>query len=828
MKQTILNDGWKLRQLEPARPPAADMLDGSSFAEAEWYPIGTMPAMVHDILQTHEVIEKPWKAGRAEACKWVAETDWLYAVRFTAFEAGGTTYLRFQGVDTIVDIYLNGVLLASRSNMYMPFRLETTGRLQRENILVLHFHSVFREGEPIQSVEKQLVRRSQNNYRTYLGPHPYFSRVGVFGEIVLETEGKGALRELVVNSDIDPSLRNGEIAVQVSGIVAGASSLQIRLIDPEGNDAADARLQIEDAGEFRTKTALDISDPELWWPRGYGDQPLYKVEVKLELFGEELHTLHRTVGFRRIEMPEPLHFKVNGKPVRLWGGDWVAPRWDTAVWDSDRGARLLEIAENGNFNTFRVWGSVESPDDEFYELCDRKGFLLWQDFTDLPLRPEPAAREACREESLHLIKRLKHHPAIFFWCGCNEAAMWNDAEYGGPGGEWPGEAVFNEEVAPICRELDPDRPFLPSSPFYGIDNNDPQDWNTHGYTNLWFVPGYDFLNFASEDTRIAAPPLKSMKRFFAPEDLWPADYNQSVTYGVELPWPETWEKYTFNSSVAVSGKKTGPVELFHDATNAEGLVYRLGMAEAAYYTDTIERQRRGRSADDPGDRRRCGGYLVWKFNDSWPEIYSAKVDYFLEPYLPYYAIRRAYAPVIVSIDIGPYISVWVVNDGGEEISGRLTVKLVHMYENTVTAEVSKDVTVLPDGSAPVIRLDQLGIGSFRREIVIQAELIDSSGYPVARASSLADFDRRLVFPDARITVAMESGDLLLTTDRFARSVFLEGDADGDEFGWLFDDNWFDLLPGETKRVRVLGHHDTGKVTVGAWHSPHRTEIAWQR
>jgi beta-mannosidase len=342
------------------------------------------------------------------------------------------------------------------------------------------------------------------------------------------------------------------------------------------------------------------------------------------------------------------------------------------------------------------------------------------------------------------------------------------------------------------------------------------------------VPGYDFLNFASEDTRIAAPPLKSMKRFFEPEDLWPDGYTQSVTHGVQLPWPETWEKYAFTYSRDPSERKIGPVELFHDATNAGELVYRLGAAEGLYYTDTIERQRRGRPADDDSSRRRCGGYIAWKYNDSWPEIYSAKVDYFLEPYLPYYAIRRAYAPVLVSIEIGTYISVWVVNDSVEQIAGTLTVRLFHMDRNSVTREVSREAVVAPDASTPVLRLDEAGIGSFRREHVVHAELVDPSGRLIARASSLTGIDRRLIFPDAKLTVAVDKGVIVLTTDRFARSVFLEGNADGDEFGWLFEDNWFDLLPGETKRVRVLGRHNSGKITAGAWHSPHRTTVEWRR
>ena len=161
--------------------------------------------------------------------------------------------------------------------------------------------------------------------------------------------------------------------------------------------------------------------------------------------------------------------------------------------------KLFELAENANFNAFRVWGVVESPDDHFYELADERGFMLWQDFTNLPLSADKESIEICKTESAYMIKRLQHHPSVFLWCGGNENALWHHKEYNGPledRGDWPGTAA-TDEIEKIVNKLDPDRYFFPTSPYMGIDPNDPKEGNTHGYTNLWFVPGYDYLNFAS-------------------------------------------------------------------------------------------------------------------------------------------------------------------------------------------------------------------------------------------------------------------------------------------------------------------------------------------
>jgi beta-galactosidase/beta-glucuronidase len=614
--------------------------------------------------------------------------------------------------------------------------------------------------------------------------------------------------------------------------VAGTSTLAVvtvscRVLDPNGQEVAAAtdRVEVADGG-FKTRLQTCVERPHLWWPRGYGDQPLYRVETTLALGNQPHQTESHTVGFRRVAMPQRLHFVVNGVRVRWWGGDWVTPHWHTAVWDRPRAEKLLTLAEQANFNAFRVWGVVESPRDEFYELADAQGFLLWQDFTDLPLRPDERSRAICREEATFLLKRLKHHPSILVWCGGNENAMWHHQEFNRrfeDRGPWPGLAAARE-VGEICQELDPDRYYQPSSPYYGENPNDPQEGNTHGYTNMWFVPGYDHLNFASEDTRIAAPVLHSLKRFMAPEDLWPDDYSPLYTHGDVYPYPKTWLRYTTGSS----WKKTGPVEQFYDASDPASLVYRLGMAEARYYQDTIERQRRGRDATDTSGRRRCGGYLVWKFNDSWPQIYSGKVDYFLEPYHVYYALRRAYAPVLLSFDKGTYIYLWAVNDTPGSVSGTVRIQLFHLDRNEMRREIVRDVSVPPGQSKVLVRLDEAGIGTFRKEHVLHAVLRDASGRSIANAYCLGDIERRITFPDARLDVKVHGDALIISSDKYARSVALEGNAKGDAFGWFFEDNYFDLMPGEEKTVRVLGEHVRGRITAKAWYSPHTTTVEWER
>jgi beta-mannosidase len=811
-----ISSGWKIKSFAPQEELDAKLLGQAARADEGWLDAGLMPATVHDILLRLGKIEAPWLPYGTEKCFWVGQQDWVYAIRFSVEEQGREAKLRFMGIENKVDVYLNGERLASHASK-LPLVVDVSGRLRAENVLVLHCHADFRPG--------QGERRDRGSY---LGPNPAISSVGVFDQIFLETSEGHRFEEVVADAALNEALTRGTVTVDVAGVSRlDAVTLHVRLLDPDGACVGETTVPMAVMdGEFSGRGVLRINRPSLWWPRGYGDQPLYRAEVALVAQERVQEIAYRTLGFRRTTMSEPLHFVVNGVPVFLRGGNWVTPNLMSDVWDTARVDRLFDLAENANFNAFRVWGPAEAPPNAFYEQADARGFLLWQDFTRLPMRSDSKSINACPEKARSMIKRLKHHPSILSWCGCNEAAQWAHEDYNkdfADHGPWGGLAAA-EAVGDVCKELDPARYYQPSSPYFGMNPNDPREGNTHGYTNMWFVPGYDYLNFASEDTRISAPVLHSLQRFMAPEDLWPEGYSTLYLHGNRRPFPATWMPYT----CAESWKKTGPVEQFYDATDAGGLVHRLGMAESFYYQDTVQRQRRGRPAAEQSDRRCCGGYIVWKYNDSWPQVYSAKVDYFLEPKHVYYALRRAYAPLLLSFDFDTYLYLWAINDTREPVTGTVKVQLYHLDQNEFRKEIVHEITVPPGQSKVVVRLDQASIRAFRKEHILFATLTDNSGQALARTNAFADIERRLTFPEAKLNVQVQQGMLVLTTDKFARCVTLTGDAQGDKFGWFFEDNYFDLLPGETKVVRILGQHAEGRITAKPWYSPHATNVEWKR
>jgi hypothetical protein len=189
-------------------------------------------------------------------------------------------------------------------------------------------------------------------------------------------------------------------------------------------------------------------------------------------------------------------------------------------------------------------------------------------------------------------------------------------------------------------------------------------------------------------------------------------------------------------------------------------------------------------------------------------------------------LRDAYSPVLLSFDIGIYIYLWAVNDSTESISGTIKIQLYHLQKCEFRKEIVREVAVEPGKSKVVVRLDEAGIRAFRKEHILFAEMKDEAGNVIARTNALADIERRCNFPDAKLNVKVEDNALVITTDKFARNINLNGNANGDKLGWLFEDNYFDLFPGEKKVVRILGRHKKGQITAKPWYSEHITTVDW--
>lgn len=817
MKRIALNRDWKLWQV------SGEETKGRIFT------IDMLPCQVEDVLIREGIVENPNLHGH-NMDRWIGKNDWCYEKHFFLEETAGNFHLVLEGLDTFADILLNGHLLAHNESAYMPCRIENVSGLQKgENVLRLYFRSPWKILEQIRlpGEQEELVpdfcraRVFRSGFHEFSGPLPDLVRIGVYGDIYLEQVEKNGFTGLAMTVEVDTTLRQGQIHME-AGFCHECTDEQLEycLRTPEGQTVLEGTLFCAGMADVWD---LEVDAPELWWPRTHGKQPLYELEVRLVSRREVLDTGRRRIGFRRLEKVGDMDFRINGRPLKLWGGNLAHADTVSGCYHRERMADLLLLAQTAHFNCLRVWGESEILPEEFYEECDRRGILLWQDFyLGYNMYSEEAHMlDLCRQEAETLVNRLKSHPSILLWCGGNEVLLSRDYQY--PGNYCYGEPIFREIYPEVCARLDPGRYYHQNSPYGGAYANDPTGGDTHGYTHLWYVPQAAYPVFLSENCRVSTPVMRTMRRMMEPQELWPEGYRGQNTKKIRLAWPKTWEVHNSNQGVI----KLGPVEHYYDADDAQSLLYNIGAAHCEYIKKDVERFRRGKTALEPDGERRTKGHILWKFNNCSNMISYGVVDYFNEPQMAYYALKRAYEPVQVSFDIGDRISVWLVNDTTKTIRGSVEVTLFSLGKNQKTASLTRTFESRPDESRLLTFLNEFG--QFRRENVLLARVTDEKGQLLAENIDYVDIERHLDFPqDTGLKMWQEEDRLVLTTQRFARCVELIGDENGDEFGWLFEDNYFDLAPGTEKRVRILGRHVRGTVRAKAYYDEKETTVKWSR
>lgn len=837
MKKIELREGWLLKRF-PAGPDYGPKELEAAFGvpgtgKDRSFPVRNFPEQVHDVLLDYGVIDNPNMTG-INRDLWIDEYDWVYRLVFSgdpAAAAGGSAYLTLEGTDTFASVYLNGELAGKCCDAFLDYRFPVKVK-PGENVLLIWFRSAAKKVSGIRLPARyegrvptiSAVRAFRSGFHEYCGPVPSLIRCGIYRDVTLKLEDPLLFDEVTVDCSLSEDGESGMAAITASflGTLADyqGQPLRARILDGTGCVRAEEALQIH---RCRETMVLVVSHPELWWPRTMGEPAVYRLE--LTCGSRTSDSVEKTIGFRRVFMAGDMDFRINGRPLKLWGANLVHPDTLSNRYRPEVMSRLLDLAELGNFNILRVWGESERYPEAFYEECDKRGILIWQDFylcySAYP--EEPEFLKLCREEAEQMTKRLKSHPSILLWCGGNETLLSRD--YENPGGPCYGEKIVRQVFPEVCAAQDPTRYYHPSSPCGGEFANDPLAGDTHGYTHLWFVPGREFPVFLSENCRVSTPAMKTMRRMMEAVELWPPGYTGRVSRRQRKEWPETWELHNTNQGVI----KLGPVEHYYDAGSADELVYRIGAAHAEYIHGQVCRFRRGYRGDEAsaGTARRTKGHMLWKFNNNSNIISYGIVDYFQEPYYPYYELKRCYAPFLVSCELGDHGYIWVTNDTGHSVSGHLEIFLFDILKNERHGTFFQNFYAEPDESKPVCTIDCFG--QFRKSNLVCAVAYSNEDEILGMCAEPSEIERRMEYPEHTGLQMKQEGDaLVVAASRFARCVELAGDENGDEFGWLFEDNYFDLLPGMEKRIRVLGRHERGRVTAKAVYDEEKAVIKYEK
>jgi len=785
----------------------------------EWLP-AQVPGGVHTDLLALGRIPDPFVGDNEKRVQWVAENDWEYRRVFTpdpTLLAEERVYLVCAGLDTLAEVRLNGHLLGQTDNMFRRYEWEVKSLLKpAENELLITFRS------PVKYVTARQAERPMYGVSQAIagGPHlrkapcqfgwdwgPQLPPIGIWKEISLQGYSIARL------ADVHLRQQHAQGAVTVEARVATERWQEEPLAATLTITAADGTT-FTDTCEITNGQPVvlrsQISNPQLWWPNGYGDQPLYAVAVALSRTTPtaELDRLSYHIGLRTLELRQvqdqwgrSFQFVVNGVPIFAKGSNWIpADSFPTRISDAHL-EHLIRSAAEAHQNMLRVWGGGFYEEDRFYDLCDRYGILVWQDMifscSTYPM-DEPAFLQNVEEEIRQNVRRLRHRASLALWCGNNEME-WGWANWGWNRPELQDmkqayDRFFHQLLPAWVAEEDPDRPYWPSSPSSGIPFQDPngQEQGDSHYWDVWHgrkpFTAYrqQYPRFMSEFGFQSLPPLETI-RTYADE----ADWNMT-SYIMEHH-----QRHSSGNGLIIAQM----ADTFRMPKDFPSLVYLSMVLQAEGIRYGVEHWRR--------HKQRVAGTLYWQLNDCWPVASWSSLDYFGRWKALHYAARRFYAPVLLSVeDAGTTMSVHVSSDLRTAWEGTVAWSL-ETLAGQVLASGEEAVHVPPLTSvlirtfdfaeqAVAYRIPGL-LGGNRRDLVFVAEL-RQDGQVIARQVATFVPSKHLELRDPGLKVDIrQEGDRLafdVSARELARFVCLE--LEGADV--VFSDNYFDLPAGRQVTV----------------------------
>lgn len=806
MKERIeLSENWKIKQ------------EG---IDSPWITAKCFPAQVQDILYQEKLLPEEFRVGWCREAIFIGKTDWLYQCEFQG-EPGRNCRLIFEGLDTIADIYLNENYLGFHDDFYLPAIFDVTRYLKKDNVLNVKFKSPLRymkkqewdsrwdEGvlrcktvrKPIHDFPPAQMEKGSN----YQGAVPYFTPVGIYRNVYLEYYEQEEMLETDFKAKIEQDGR-GTLKIEIKG-KGMPEKVEVKLTWKNTGQVLETKTYVPFTKDdnWEIKDIFYLESPPLWNPRGFGKQNLCLVEAIVYKNHKCADKKIVTVGFRSIEMPKEFAFFINGKKIRLFGGSLDPMQGYTHCYDKDRASRLFQLVENANMNTLRIWGEGIPLPDEFYEECDKYGILVWQEFfLGHGAYPDSIKiKESCIKEAEVLIKRLRNHPCILLWCGGNETIM---------GAEFQrtkcfGSSIILQEFPKLIQHLDAARYYHPNSPWGGEWANDPREGDHHTYDCVWEYPYKDYPNFISEHIRTSPPILHSLKKMIH-GPLWKASYTGEVSKPGEDIMPANWLERTHLGALAQ--RKTGAYWEYYDGDEPEDFIYAFGASYGKEIRRYAEQVRIG--SHKPSDfLNRSKGYFACKLVDTWPKIYCAPIDFFQEVYIPYYTLKRAFEPICLCFQKEDSVCLWCVNDSPKHITKKVEWGFMDLETEKILA-VNQKAVYVPQGEAEIV-FDYAEYRFFSKNSILFARFLNEQDEEEYTVIDYVDIERHLNFKEPQLQVRFEKDYIFIKARHFARSVEILGKQGDDEFGWLFEDNYFDLLPGQERKIRILGNKTWGEIRI---------------
>ena len=790
-----LNGRWTLKDVSDNMEYAADV-----------------PSCNYLDLMANGAIKDPFKGTNEKELLWVAERDWSWFRHFdvTAEQLkADRAVLVCKQLDTLATVLVNREAVAYADNCHISHEFDIKkflkeGRNQIEVIIsspvkyITEQRKLYRtpaNPNGIDGIDR--IRKPQCHFGWDWGP--VLPPSGITGDIYIDFRSGAEITEFAVQQTHE------------HGTVSLRYDVKCSLLDDRAELGAVAVLRAPDGSEMRAEReyadkltfCFTVEKPELWWANGMTarrEQPLYECEVRLEGKSGTVDSRTKKIGLRTIELDRredaygsDFAFRVNGKKVFCKGANLIPfDSFDTRT-DGAKLEYYVRAAAECNFNMIRVWGGGYYASDTLLDLCDRYGIMIWQDFMFACMTYpfyEPNFLANVQKEVFFNVKRMREHACLSVWSGNNEIEAMSNLW-----AAYPRSMRWNEEffyhILPEWVALnDRSTPYIPGSPCGTKQCKNVQS-DGIGDTHLWAVwhglQPLDYYRrrptrFCSEFGFESLPDEKTIRYYAAPEDMKLdspvfnahqkcASGNKKMVYYIasRFDLPERFEDYVYLSQVCQS-------ECVRDATE--------------FWRRTPER---------------CNGSLFWQFNDCWPVCSWASVDYFGNYKCLQYRAKHFFAPLSVQAIGGKEgLRVRLINDRADTFRGKVNVEVVtfdgkKLYAGDFNVEAengyNRDVCVLA--------AEELGGVKTLRGCYAVASVFDQNGTEQERAVTLFANENKVSLPSATVTangisVADGVATVEVRSDAYARFVRLHTSL----VTAPFSDNFFDLLPGESRRVTI--------------------------
>lgn len=801
MKTINFNQNWRMKGLEEKSSYSIDL-----------------PASVMNTLLDKGVIDDPFYRDNEEQAIEIAKKDYVFEKDFEIKEDllnYENISLYFHGIDTVADIFLNGHKLLHTENMHRIYRLEVKHFLKkgRNTIEVMlyspiHYIEKKQQEDPLVGVDHALegyphLRKAHSMFGWDWGPK--IPDLGIWRDVEMVMWNENRIEDVYIEQEHHEKYVQVDVVTEIQEKVDPDLSLIAKITSPDGNQSE----QVVHNLTRKEKLSFTLENPQLWWPAGYGEQPLYQVEIILKKQSEQLDRRKYSIGLRTItvrheedQWGKSFEFVVNGYPIFMKGANYIPEDNLLPRTSKERTEQLIKDSVAANFNMIRVWGGGHYPEDYFYDLCDKYGLIVWQDFMYAcsVYRQTEEFEQNIREEAIDQIKRIRHHASLGIWCGNNEVE--EAMEFWG----WPKRSdwrrdyikLFEIILPDIVKEHDPQTFYWSSSPSSGggFDNPKNPDVGDVHYWEVWHgeKPFTEYrkyhFRFCSEFGFQSFPSIKTVEAFTEAED-------RNI-------FSRVMEKHQKND--AANGKILFYLsENFLYPKDFDALLYTSQLLQAEAIKYGVEHWRRNLG--------RCMGSLYWQLNDCWPVASWSSMDYYGRWKALHYFAKKFYDPILLSLEEGGEdVKIYVTNDQLQPIHCRISWRLRdHQSQILQEGSVTERIDALTAKSCQSLDFSEILTEERKRDCYLEAILyIDDAYYSDASVIFTKPKHFEFLNPELEVKVSENEEQFVMEVNASAYTKYVELLLEQD--GPL-SDNYFDLSANEPKTVTIDKHSMSAPATV---------------